>query len=136
MNGMGSAVECRPLIMHWSEQLFKECEFAIERAAITETAQAVLFYAGLMLESKAQEPSCPYKSEKAPWLAADEEVVEHIIPHVPKTYHGLLKLCLVISSLPVEPELTASEVAALRGLAVAFMQYVRERAYPLADLFH
>lgn len=136
MNGLQTSAECRALRMHWSEQFIKESELTIVHDRLAEAAQTVLFYAGLLLELESQhDPHCP-AAEKASWFAAEEEVVEKLLPSVPKTYHGLLKLCLMVSSLPVELELEPSELAALRGNAFSFIAYVRDRTHQLADWFH
>ncbi|ULL13630.1 hypothetical protein DVH26_03695 [Paenibacillus sp. H1-7] len=136
MNRLLLSAECRPLQMQWAEQFIKESELTIVNECITEAAQTVLFYAGLLLELEGQNDSERAYAEQTSWLAAEEEVVEQVLPYVPKMYHGLLKLCLMVSSLNAELELEPGELAAIRGNAYSFIAYVRGRTHQLADWFH
>ncbi|MCS7463260.1 hypothetical protein N0M98_24355 [Paenibacillus doosanensis] len=137
MNTYISIAAYGPLQTPWTEQFIRESEWTIERESIAEAAQTVLFYAGLYLDLETQLYAPLPAGEKGPWLLSEEEVVTRAVRTLPQTYHSMLQLCLLISTLPVDLELEAEEVKALRAQAVSFVVYVRKLAeYHFAEWFH
>ncbi|WP_282937842.1 hypothetical protein [Paenibacillus sp. RC67] len=140
MNMLSPLAENRLLQVHWTEQFIKESQIAIEHETMEETARIVLFYAGLAginveLEQKGN-PSLTATVEQAHWLATEQDVVAKALETVPDTYHGLLQMCLVISTLTVNLELQDNELRALRAKASSFIDYVGGRAQSLEQWFH
>lgn len=131
--------ENRLLQMHWTDQFIKESQHAIEHETMEETARIVLFYAGLAGLNVTWEQQgnalLTDAVDQAPWLASEQDVVAKALETVPETYHGLLQMCLVISTLPVKLELQDNELQALREKASSFIDYVGGKAQAL-DWFH